>query len=453
MNDRRVQAPEERARGLQRWIALTIGTALLALFIWIVQWNHEALATRAHESGPGSALGTLFQVRPNEDLRGVLWRSELVIRIALVLVLLLWVIGTVCWFLRRLGVPRVLLPLAAVALWFGFETFVVPHFEDELRLANWHIVRDVDHWPAANDPGLGTNSDALRTPWEPDAFAERDLNVIFLGDSFTFGAGVERGEAFCMVARKILDDDIRERTVRAANFGWVSASPLLELRRLRAIGERYGPDLVVTCVDMTDFQDDIKYGQMIDRRGIFGWYERTPFALMLLKNYARPVFEWLQTLGMGGLPTYRYFHSEQPLDRSREAMEVLWSNLLGIQEWCDLHGARHVAVLMPRHYQYNAEECPDNWEGERYTLMGPYSLEPFAWWREKQAAGAPFTMLSLLEAFQQTDVFPTCKVDDPHWNAAGHRVAGEALAKQLEPILRELLAEEIARQAGETAPR
>jgi hypothetical protein len=39
---------------------------------------------------------------------------------------------------------------------------------------------------------------------------------------------------------------------------------------------------------------------------------------------------------------------------------------------------------------------------------------------------------SLLPTFLETEVFPTCFEDDPHWNADGARVAAERIAEILE---------------------
>jgi hypothetical protein len=38
-----------------------------------------------------------------------------------------------------------------------------------------------------------------------------------------------------------------------------------------------------------------------------------------------------------------------------------------------------------------------------------------------------FPVYSLLEGFQETEVFPTCFHDDPHWNASGSNLAAELI--------------------------
>ena len=63
-------------------------------------------------------------------------------------------------------------------------------------------------------------------------------------------------------------------------------------------------------------------------------------------------------------------------------------------------------------------------------MLGPHCLEPFRFF-EELAPKLPYPVHSLLRTFQETDVFPTCFDHDPHWNAEGARVAGEAMAEIL----------------------
>ena len=79
--------------------------------------------------------------------------------------------------------------------------------------------------------------------------------------------------------------------------------------------------------------------------------------------------------------------------------------------------ARHRVV-----YQHDARESPNARERERYTVMGPYSREPFRFF-EELAPEVDYPIFSLLEDFENSGVFPKCFDNDPHWNADGHGVA------------------------------
>ena len=84
-------------------------------------------------------------------------------------------------------------------------------------------------------------------------------------------------------------------------------------------------------------------------------------------------------------------------------------------------------VVYPRHYQYTGRESPDNWEANRYEVLGPYVEEPFRYFDEVRDE-LPYPVLSLLPAFAESEEFPLFLPNDPHWNARGARLAAEHVA-------------------------
>jgi lysophospholipase L1-like esterase len=292
-----------------------------------------------------------------------------------------------------------------------------------------YFVDDVDH--RLEPDGVEINADGIRSSRSSAQFAADGLNVVALGDSFTFGTRVAPDEAW----PQSLEQRIRQRSelepVQVANFGWVSSSPLLSLRLLKDIGAAYHPDLVLLALDMTDFGDDLKYARLLQRRGIYRlvgiapttvWSGRQVLALPPLWGLHQRVF---------GFPAQRFFVTNQPLDRSRAWMQATLENLAAIDTWCrEELDASFVLAVLPRCYQYSDRESPQSWERGAYEPLGPHVLEPFRF-IEEQESTLPYPVVSLLEDFQQTDVFPTCQQDDPHWTAAGHAVAAEALLEAL----------------------
>jgi len=325
-----------------------------------------------------------------------------------------------------------LLPLGLLAWWVAFELCASRFLLHRLSLWHYGIMQDVDHRPKA--VGGEFNSDPLRWTAESSEFTPAELNIVFLGDSFTFGSGLQVDVAFPRVTAVRLGEAFPGTRMRAANFGWVSSSPLLAYRRLRDIGEKYHPALVVMCVDMTDFKDDIMYGHMLERRGLYAWYDRLPITLKCFRLRAPETYARLVSWSVGGAPTQRFFMSEAPLEETRRYLEPLAANVQRIADWCRARGVDFVLAVLPRCYQYDEREAPQSWERGEYTTLGPYSLEPFRFFDELREQ-VDYPIVSLLEDFRETDVFPTCFPDDPHWNGAGHRVAGTALARELAPIL------------------
>jgi lysophospholipase L1-like esterase len=326
----------------------------------------------------------------------------------------------------------VLTVTATVVVALTIELLVAPFLIVPLGLHNYYFVLDVDHRFPGHNPGLGTNADGIRTRREASEFRDTDENIVFLGDSFTFGLGVNAEEAYPAVTATLLRERLGRADVEPANFGWPSASPLLALRQLEDIGARYQPDVVVFALDMSDFHDDLMYQRMLERRGLYWWYDKIPITLRTLERRAPELFERLYARANAGLPGQRFFATERPLEETRPLLEPVVANLDRLARATDRLGADFVVLLLPRAFQYNAKESPNNWEAAEYTVLGPYSREPFRYF-ESIAPRLSFPVVSLLPAFERTTVFPTCLADDPHWNADGHRVAAQAIADFLAP--------------------
>lgn len=277
-----------------------------------------------------------------------------------------------------------------------------------------------------------TNGDGIRDAREADAYREEDRNIVFLGDSFVYGLGVERDEAIPRQFEQILAQRSPEKRIRAANFGWVSSSPLLSYRLLRDIGRKYKPDVVVMCVDMTDFRDDLEYGMILERKGIFRFIRTFPITIMGLHRVIAlvPGLGWFHEL-LFGFPARRFFVTDAPLARTERYLTAIRSNIEALDTYCEgeLH-ARFVVMVFPRSYQYSDRESAHSWERHEYTPLGPYALEPFKWF-DRLRGEVRFPIHSLLPDFQKTTVFPTCIEKDTHWNKAGNRVAADAIIRYL----------------------
>ncbi len=321
------------------------------------------------------------------------------------------------------------LGLAVTALlWFGAESFVAPFLIHPLGLEKFYAVLDVDHRLPPHDPLLPTNADGIRSRRESTAYPAGDFNILFLGDSFTYGFHVGIDDAFPAQAEVVLRQEFPALRVNVANFGWVSSSPLLSLRLLRDIGARYHPRLVVMCFDMTDFFDDIHQRHMLEQKGIYWYYDKCPVTLRAVALMKRRAVQRLEELSDGIEPPGRFFMSAAPLETTRRFCGDTRRNLDGLDSCATALGAGFMVFVLPRSYQYSAREAPENWEKWDYTVLGPYALEPFRYFDELRGQ-VGYPVFSLLPIFQRTTVFPTCFIDDPHWNRAGHWIAGRAIAR------------------------
>ncbi len=342
------------------------------------------------------------------------------------------------WVLGGLVASRRLRPwqgaLLAVPVWLAVETFAAPKLAVPLGLLDYYAVRDPDHRPLNTDPRGGWNADSIRSARPAESFRPEGFNVIFLGDSFTFGVRLHPDQTIPAKVERQLSRAFPGQEIRVANFAWISASPLLSYRRLVDLGEKYHPDLVVLDVDMTDFRDDILWEHMLERRGIYAVYDRIPILLKTIQVAAPWLHRRLYAWSGADVPERRFFAAEQSLERSRPYLRTLERNVEHIRDWCRAHGADFAVFVLPRTFQYSDRESPHNWEADQYEVLGPYSLEPFRFF-EEVAARADYPVYPLLDAFAKSGVFPTAFDDDPHWNDAGTSVAATAIAEALRPLV------------------
>jgi hypothetical protein len=299
-----------------------------------------------------------------------------------------------------------------------------------------YIIRtdeEIDHRLTPNTKE--TNADGIRSEKESLDFKHNDLNIIFLGDSFTYGERVQPQSAFPQQFEDIARIRHPELNINVANFGWVSSSPYLSLRLLKDIGLKYSPDIVVLCIDMTDFHDDIKYENLILKPKLIykvNWYFPGFVAVIKhifiasSKNQSLKYLDKLQEI-IFGLPSDRFFMVNMPLKETRKLAGHLIANLNNIHKYVknDLN-ARFIVIVLPRNFQYSKRESPDNWEKHKYTVFGPYVYEPFKLFGELSKS-VSYPIYSLLEVFQNERLYPTCFIDDPHWNENGHKIAAQEI--------------------------
>ncbi len=99
---------------------------------------------------------------------------------------------------------------------------------------------------------IKANSLGLRDYEIPEK--SQKYRIAMLGDSFTFGYGVNASETFSKQLEKELGDNYE-----VINIGIPSYSPILEYLYLREDGIKLEPDMVILNFDMSDVGDDAIY--------------------------------------------------------------------------------------------------------------------------------------------------------------------------------------------------
>jgi lysophospholipase L1-like esterase len=298
------------------------------------------------------------------------------------------------------------------------------------QLPNWNewinVIANPDHRIAPySEPGV--NGDGIRHDAEADEFLPEDFNVVFLGDSFTYGVRLGYWKTIPQRFEVMLKKKYPDRQINVANFGWIGSGPLLHYRQLKEIGAKYHPDLVIHLSTMNDPGDVLLYDALIHKKKFFSLGEYFP-ATVLLTRRAVQIIGWdALSMYMFGLPINHFFVVERPLEETRFAFERMNEVLDEIDQYSrDVLGAEYIFVIIPQYFQYNPEESPDNYMKTWHVLEGPYIHEPFRYF-EEMAREVDWPVYSLLPVFRSTDVYPTVWEDDPHLNPKGAGLAARSI--------------------------
>src|ERR1043166_2999971 len=189
---------------------------------------------------------------------------------------------------------------------------------------------DVDHRNKPN-AALGINAEGFRCTANASDFTAETYNILCFGDSFTYGLGMNPEDAFPQVLEKLIGESHPARQVRVVNCGWITCSPLLAKRALFEHGAKYKPSLVTYELDMTDFQDDLRYEysdnrDTIDVSAVGFLAERiglaNPYAE--LRNRWALSRYWSKLRGQSVLVPYeKFFVATQPLESSRPYLKEI----------------------------------------------------------------------------------------------------------------------------------
>jgi hypothetical protein len=305
---------------------------------------------------------------------------------------------------------------------------------------------------------ITTNSDGFRTHWTKDTFNAQRSRIAVIGDSFTFGFGVNDDQT----APFFLEQELRRRLghneVGVLNAGTISWSPLIQRNAFRELVRDYRPTVTLLLLDATDVGDDYKYAQDIvpgsdpTNPRFIGDTVLTSSRFALLE-LADPVLAVLRTplvvwnsfgdessdtsaqhpfrLEVGGVvETNRWFVLKHPLSETRPYFEKTLSYLRDIARDVEAAGSEFVVVVPPRYFQWNDAECPNDWNLRQRKRNEPHEMAYFEFFDEA-AKKESFPVVSLLPAFQATDRFPLVLPNDAHWNEDGNRFVAETLADLL----------------------
>ncbi len=317
-----------------------------------------------------------------------------------------------------------------------------------------------------------TNKDGLRTQYEREDFLPYRDRIVILGDSFTFGHGVQQDQAFPKVMERHLRKRLGRNDLAVLNAGIISYSPLLEGILYRDLLGAYKATLTILVLDATDIGDDYGYAQQMVRDPVTGdvsfdveeqtiqasiWdhIALSRVALSVMRALLLPVttarellFEPQQqapkrpdyynfTIRVGNeIETSRFFIFTHPLEETEPYFRDTLGHIQEVAEDAAKSDSDFFVVITPRFQHWSARESPDNWEKTEYELDEPYEYE-FLRFFENVEDSLDFDLVHLLPVFEQAEEFPLVFQADPHWNPTGHELVGKTLARIVADRLRE----------------
>ncbi|MGH9465107.1 MAG: SGNH/GDSL hydrolase family protein [Thermoanaerobaculia bacterium] len=279
------------------------------------------------------------------------------------------------------------------------------------------------------------------------------VRVLVLGDSYTFGYGVEAAEAYPQVLAALARE--AALPVESVNAGIPSYSPTLEALWLRDLGLSLSPDVVVLGLDMSDLQDDLFLEPLVEW-GVDGepararpsprpgklaqWYKS-----LLLVRMARFAAEAAYRRSASGeefeAPQVRQLlHNRFALTRDDVSEAEAGLHYRRTFAWLDRMRtllAKHDVRFLVLTYPYGHQVATNEWESGRlhygFATGKVYNDEPArrlsAWATERQV---PY--LDLFPAFRAAADGTYYFAQDGHFTPKAHRLAAELLLARLREL-------------------
>jgi lysophospholipase L1-like esterase len=270
------------------------------------------------------------------------------------------------------------------------------------------------------------NSEGLR---DHDYPAKKDpmvYRILVLGDSFTFGVGVNAEESYSKMLEAMLNKAPRgkaARTYEVINAGVEGYGTEQEYLYLHQLQLRYEPDLVIVGLHNNDI-DDVMKGipsvfkkQRFKNRFYFISYLRG-IQILLTEAFTKEFI--LENI----LAIYQDHYSPE-FEKALHRTEDL---LVNIRDFSLSRGAKVLVVIIPSCLEIDRAEWEEKGFGHLYTdvfftrNMGKFSDTFAEYGKSRQLPTLP-----LLPALRNGSVRPMYFTRDPHWTREGPRIAAESI--------------------------
>ncbi|NQV26017.1 MAG: acyltransferase family protein [Rhodopirellula sp.] len=310
------------------------------------------------------------------------------------------------------------------------------------------------------DYAIRTNSLGLRGPAIKEHVPGRTLRILTLGDAFTMPEGVSAEQSWSTVLQRSLAEDWPGIDAEVVNAGVTGYSPAQSLPQLRELAPQLQPDLIVYQFFVNEFAEIVFSNDELQAAiGLTAGHQRFDGRwLGRLQLYTRlqQAGRSFQELVTGRPHAWRF---DKTLVKFYEAgenqlyadarVEQIALHLREMKQIADQNGAEFIIAYVPAAAVVSAPEHIDYFpwgldlhDSERFDTDRPRRI------LKDLTAALRIPLLDLTPALQRHPNQPVYFPGSWHWNAEGHNVAGQAIAKFLRQPLDEAVDQKITRVPG-----
>jgi len=289
------------------------------------------------------------------------------------------------------------------------------------------------------------NSYGLRDE-EPNNNAE--LKILVLGDSFTWGYGVEHNKAYTEVMQHQLTKQ-RKQSIDVINAGATSYSPVLQYLYLKNRGKEFKPDIIIMNFDMSDVQDDYirENDGIIENNEIVAVPAQNPSFFQRIRSniqitrFADVIFKLIDAIlpkstEISNAPMYNIETDRYGITRFEQIEDEQnhWNRTLSyIKKTAELSKQLNATFILTT-YPYGHQISKDEWSDGR-TLYGFEQNKIYSDRAEKVLAQFAkdnnIVFIPTFEKFKQSKVYPKYFAYDGHFTPQGHEVMADVIMSGL----------------------
>jgi hypothetical protein len=328
------------------------------------------------------------------------------------------------------GAVRLLSPQAVGSIQFAFH----PELGD-IPVPNKH---GMYHLPGIYYLTFRNNSLGWRGHREYREVKPTNYRVLFLGDSFTYGVGVNDDQTFAArVEQNLLGDHLSVEVMNAGNPG---KGTDYELKLFQTVGAKFHPDLTVLCFFPNDFEDNARGAYY--NIGKQGELSAKPLHSNRIKTLLAhlPGYEWLISWSQAA-NLVKQAGVNLLVERAFKAGPAATNGLVVSNVWSPGNNATTANTRLTRIYVEHLHAAVNHAGGELMMFYIPTS-EEVALYRESRTFSADERTVQRLAADSGMVLWSLTPLlahsgqpldrlyySEGHWTAAAHELAAYEMSR------------------------